>query len=68
MVEAETELEMVERHVREGERHVANQREILAFLRRHNHPTELAETLLANLEAMQSLHRKHLARLQKAGE
>jgi hypothetical protein len=57
---------MAERHVREGERHVRNQREIVRFLREHGHPVELAETLLANLEDMLEMHRGHAARLKAA--
>jgi hypothetical protein len=61
----ETELEMVQQHVRDGERHVANQREILAFLLRHSHRTELAEKLLVNLENLLQMRREHLARIRK---
>lgn len=60
---AETELEMVERHIRTGERHVANQRKIVAFLRSHGHPTDQAEDLLFNLVELLELHRQHLSRL-----
>lgn len=64
MAGAETELEMVERHIRAGERHVANQQEIVAFLRSHNYPSEQAEELLVNLTDLLRLHREHLVRLQ----
>jgi hypothetical protein len=63
VVDAETELEMVERHIRAGERHVANQQEIVAFLRSHNYPSEQAEELLDNLTDLLRLHREHLARI-----
>ena len=59
----ETELEMVERHVREGERHVSRQREIVRELFDHNHPTQLAEQLLVAFEQTLLDHRAHLARL-----
>lgn len=64
MAKAETELAMVKRHVRVGERHVASQKEIIAHLREHGHPTELAERLLLNLEELLEMHRQHLARLK----
>ena len=60
----ESELEMVVRHVREGERHVANQREIVAHLREHGHSTETAEKLLTILEDLLEMHRQHLARIR----
>lgn len=63
MSESETELEMVQRHVREGERQVATQRDILAHLRNQRYPAELAEQLLTNLEDSLLLHRRHLAQL-----
>jgi len=63
MAGAETELEMVERHIQAGERHVANQREIVAFLQSHNYPSEQAEELLVNLTDLLRLHREHLVRL-----
>ena len=64
MAAPETRLEMAERHVREGERHVANQREILEHLSEHGHSTELAERLLSNLEGLLAMHREHLARIR----
>jgi hypothetical protein len=64
---AETLLEMAERHVREGERHVANQREVIVHLAAHGHSTELAKRLLKNLEELLLMHRQHLDRI-KAGE
>lgn len=60
---AETELEMVERHVRQGERHVARQREILAELGRDGHPTAFARDLLALYEWTLAQHRAHLNEL-----
>jgi hypothetical protein len=59
----ETELEMVQRHVRDGERHLALQREIIAWHSEHGNSTEQSERLLANFEDMQRLHLEHLARL-----
>lgn len=55
---------MVKRHVHEGRRRLANQREILTHLRKHGHRDDLAETLLRSFEDVQRLHEEHLARLQ----
>jgi hypothetical protein len=54
---------MVERHVREGERHLARQREIVARQLEHGKSSEQSERLLANFEDVQRLHLEHLARL-----
>ena len=64
MTSFETKLEMAERHVREGEYHVARQREIIAHPTEHGRSTELAERLLLNLEDLLTLHRGHLARIK----
>lgn len=68
VAEAETELEMVERHLRAGRRHLRRQRRILATLRSGGHSTLVAEELLVNLQDLQRLHRQHLARLKHASE
>ena len=60
---SETELEMVERHVREGELRVSRQREIVRELFDRNHPTSLAEQLLVEFEQTLADHKAHLARL-----
>ena len=60
----ETELQMAERHVLAGERQLARQREIIAWLKEHGHPTVEAERLLTNLDDSQRLHRDHVARLK----
>ena len=62
-MQRETEQEMVERHVREGERHVARQREILAELGRDGHPTAFARELLVIFEWTLAQHREHLDQL-----
>jgi hypothetical protein len=65
----ETLLQMAERHVREGEEHVAKQRRIVADLREGGHPTRVAETLLDEFEATLADHRAHLARIRaQAGD
>ena len=60
----ETDLEMVRRHVRQGEVHVARQHEMVAKLRANGWLTEAALRLLATLEATQQQHKAHLARLE----
>ena len=60
----ETELEMVQRHVREGERHLANQRAVIARLQTSYLPTEMAEALLGLLTDVQGEHEAHLRRLE----
>ena len=59
----ETELEMVQRHVRQGERHVSRQLEIIADITIRNQPTGLAEDLLFNFEDTLRAHRDHLSQL-----
>ena len=63
MVAAETEMEMVQRHVGQGNRHVSRQIEIIAGLRLRNHPTELAENMLLDFQATLRAHQDHLDRL-----
>lgn len=61
---ADSELEMARRHVAKGRLLVKRQLEILAELRADEHPTEMAEQLLAELRHTQSLHEEHLCRIQ----
>jgi hypothetical protein len=61
----ETELEMVNRHVREGERNLALQQDIITWLGDHGQSTCEAERLLTNMTDLQRMHREHLARLQE---
>ena len=63
MEAGETELEMVQRHVRQGERHVSRQRELIADLTRRNLPTDQAEKVLFNFEITLLAHNDHLDRL-----
>ena len=67
MAEDETELEMVQRHVREGEAHVARQREIVVELRERGDPTEMALALLAEFEDLLHQHKAHLIRIEAKG-
>jgi hypothetical protein len=64
MTAAETELEMVRRHVREGAEHVANQRALIGRLRANGLPTEEAEALLTSFEDLQRQHGTHLTRAE----
>ena len=53
-------LAYVERHIREGERHLSRQREIVDELERHgrenSQTTNIARDLLASFEMSQSAH------------
>jgi len=64
MAGRETELEMVRRHVAQGERHVALQQEIIGHLRELGGSTELAERLLTEFEQVLQSHREHLRRIE----
>ena len=63
MARFETEIEMVRRHISEGKRHIARQRELVAEMLLLRRPTELADITLANFEALQAQHETHLERL-----
>jgi len=63
MVATETELEMVQRHIRQGERHVSRQHEIIAELTLRNQPTWLAESLLLDFQDVLRAHQDHLGRI-----
>lgn len=56
----ETLLHMIERHVREGNRHLTKQHEIIARLRSLDLPTETAELLLIDFERYQAGREAHL--------
>jgi hypothetical protein len=57
----------IERHIREGERHLLHQREIVDELERHgrgnSQTTKVARDILASFEKAQSAHLNHRARL-----
>ncbi|TGS71566.1 hypothetical protein EN817_28225 [Mesorhizobium sp. M3A.F.Ca.ET.174.01.1.1] len=57
---AETNLEMGERHVREGKARIARQRELIEELSRDGHPTKTAEKVLQKFEAVQEQLEAHL--------
>lgn len=63
MTAAETELEMVQRHIRQGERHVSRQLEIIAEMTRLKQSTTLAESLLFSFERSLRAHQDHLGGL-----
>jgi hypothetical protein len=64
MLTGETPIEMARRHVREGEAHVAKQHALIARLRDHALPTDVAEQLLAAFEAGLADHRASVARME----
>jgi hypothetical protein len=58
-------LAMAERHVPEGLRNIARQREIVAELERDGHDATLARELLAAFEVTQPAHGDHLATIKR---
>lgn len=54
---------MIRRHVRQGERHVLQQRAVVAALELQGHPTKIALELLASFEQTLSNQKAHLDRL-----
>ena len=64
MAKGETELQMVQRHVRQGEAHVQRQREIVTNLWERGAPTDIAVTLLEAFQDTLRQHKAHLARLE----
>lgn len=66
MPRSETELQMVARHVREGEAILERQRALIAKLKERSSTTDETETLLDIYETSQALHLDHLKRLQNS--
>jgi hypothetical protein len=65
VAKGETELQMVQRHVREGEAHVQRQREIVTEMwERRGAPTDIAVTLLEAFQDTLRQHKAHLVRLE----
>lgn len=58
-----SELLMVDEHIAQGERHVARQMELIAWLRSRGHPTDVAEDLLSGFQSALVQHREHRDRL-----
>lgn len=52
----ESDLARAERHVEEGERRIARQRELIDFLFASGHDTKLARALLQTFEDMQIMY------------
>jgi hypothetical protein len=63
-VDDESALEMAQRHVAEGERHVEAQRRIIAHLRELGGSTVVAEELLREFEELLAVHQSHLRRIE----
>lgn len=63
VVAGETEIEMVQRHIRQAEKHVSRQLEIIAAMTLRKQPIGLAEKLLFNFERSLRGHRDHLDQL-----
>jgi hypothetical protein len=56
-------LEQARRHVAEGERHIARQKDVVAGLERHGRPSGEARRLLGNFEELQQMHLADLHRI-----
>lgn len=56
-------IQMVDDHIAQGERHVAQQVELLERLRSRGLPTDMAEQLLAEFHATLCQHRAHRDRM-----
>ncbi|TIV79731.1 MAG: hypothetical protein E5V93_09040 [Mesorhizobium sp.] len=63
MASSETQIQMLNRHIRTGARHISRQREIIDRLTELGAPPELAVELLDLFEVMQELHIAHRERL-----
>ena len=62
-MQGEAELELVRRHVAEGDRHVQQQLALIARLERLGLDTLTAQELLADFERTLDLHKAHQERL-----
>ncbi|TGS51720.1 hypothetical protein EN844_33975, partial [Mesorhizobium sp. M3A.F.Ca.ET.201.01.1.1] len=60
----ETQLEMAERHVREGEAIIARQRALIDRLAQDGHPTGEARKFLRKFQKAQEEHVAHLEQLR----
>ena len=59
MAYSAADLQMVDDHIVQGERHLTRQEEIVAWLRSRGPPTEMAEQLLAEFPSTLLQHREH---------
>ena len=64
MVKGETELQMVQRHVRQGEAHLQRQREIITEMWERGASTDMAVALLEQFQDTLRLHKAHLIRIE----
>lgn len=64
MAKGETELQMVQRHIREGNAHVQRQTEIVTQMWERGAPTDVAVTLLKQFQDTLRLHKAHLVRIE----
>ena len=67
MASRSAELRMVDGHIAQGERHVARQKEIVAWLASCGYPTDLAEQLLVDFQFTLLQHCAHRERITHAG-
>lgn len=61
---SETELQMVQRHVRQAKMHIARQENLIESLARDGHPTDLAKDLLQLFRRNLKAHSEHLETIQ----
>ncbi|MBB4570937.1 hypothetical protein [Rhizobium leucaenae] len=59
MAYTQTDLDMAERHIAEGEQHISDQEMIITKLRIRHLDTEVAEEVLAAFNEMLQVHRHH---------
>ena len=58
-------LALAQRHVVQGRRHIARQKQIIVTLRKGGHDTAMARSLLINFEDAQKMHIADRDRLKK---
>ena len=68
MAYSAADLQMVDDHIVQGERHLTRQEEIVAWLRSRGHPTEMAEQLLAEFHSTLLQHREHRDLMLRSNE
>ncbi|HVU29188.1 MAG TPA: hypothetical protein VHE36_02200 [Sphingomicrobium sp.] len=66
MAYSKADLELVERHVAQGEQHIIRQEELISRLRSRGLPTEEAEKLLKGFQESLHEHRAHRDRIAEA--
>jgi hypothetical protein len=64
VAKGETELQMVQHHVREGEAHVQRQRKIVTEMWERGAPTDIAVALLEAFRDTLRQHKAHLVRIE----